>query len=155
MKRPIAAMVLTAALLLTACGKKTPITAQQFADQAAKLKMTVENTTAENDVEGLETAYAANTADGLIEYVFYDFETEETAADYFETASYELDTIVEEADVNGETSVRQNHYEKKTATADGLYYVVERVEDGIVTAVSETDGTQKKDINAFLKVLGY
>lgn len=157
-------LIMAMALSLTACGKSfKAISKKDFEKglKAIKLDDDIEEEDDEDELDDDMTYEALVYADNQA-YRFMEFEDEDAAFDYFEENYYdEFEDYLEDDEFEGEES----HKLKK----DTGYILFNGEEDGddvyggvflkgntiVVAEAGSTKKSAKKDIDAFLKAIGY
>lgn len=150
-KKSILALILaTAVLALTACGTpKTPLTTEQFTEQAVSAGYEVTDATEQFETDGVQEAAVAENENYQLWFYTLPSTREANAAfagsrEKFEDASHGFSSY---------KSVSVLNYKYYYQTASGNFYLVAVIDNTMVYCVAES--THADEIKNFVKSLGY
>jgi hypothetical protein len=146
-----AVFALLATTLLTGCGSKEAITADDFRLKATAAGYEVVDITdqyAEESGGAITEALAFD--DGAVHVEFYQIDSETNAKIFYTNNAATVETY------EGSTAVssrKDGKYSKYSMTSDGVHYVIERV--GTTAIYSRCSADSAKTMDGFIESLGY
>jgi len=147
--------VITAATLLAACTtKKTPITAATFRAEAEAAGFTVQDSAYQLDAGSVEDyliAYKGSVNDIDFQIEFAVVPTVEQAQNAYQENKADFEAA--KGTVSSYSSVSIGNYSYYKQDSAGRYCVISRIDNTFIYI--DTASTYKKEINDFLKKIGY
>lgn len=164
------------AVLLTACGQKTATDKETFAsvldshdfevvDQSSMIAegsdfsvvYLAQPNSDETDTESEDTEISEDSETGLFsgqyQIEFYKFNDADSCESTYDTLDDELVSSYKSASGYATTEKSSGSYERRNVTTDSRYYVITRIEDTLIVAISPV--SEKDTLNSILKELGY
>ncbi len=133
-------------LLLTACGEKKTLTADQVSSKLSSNGFTVIDVT--NQMEDKNISYVVSANNGRFQIEYYVFVSEEEAK-----KAYESNKIGFESNKNKGKEKTGETYQKYTRQLSDTYNLLTRVNNTLL--YSSVNIEYKKDLNKVIKDLGY
>lgn len=138
-------------LLLTGCGNKEAITADDFSTIAEKYDCTVINVMNQYSSYGVvDNALVARNSDGW-QVEFYVLDSENSAASMFNTNQSNFENS--KSGTTTESSSNVGNYSTYTLTSGGTYMHLCRVDNTLLYV--KVDDTYKDTVEKLIKELGY
>lgn len=177
-KRKVVSLVcltMLVAMSLAGCGKHKPATKDSFAEvMTDKGFEVVDQSSMITDGSDFSVVYLAQPKDetkekdekkaeteedetglftGQYQVEFYQFDDEDKCEASYDKLDDELVAAYKNASGYSTTEKNTSHFSKRTVKTDGRYYVISRVENTLVIAISPLD--ESKTIDSVLKELDY
>lgn len=138
--------------VLTGCGNKTPLTAEQFKSKMEGNSYTVTDVSSIlKESTDAVSVFTATSKDSNIIVEFLVFDKEDDATKFYNELKEQLEK--EKGSSSSNTEVNLGNYNKYTQNSNDAYGIVERVEKTVI--LIETKEENKKDADSLLDSLGY
>lgn len=166
-------MTLLLSIAMTGCGKHKPVTKDKFAEIMTAEKFEVVDQSSmiaegsdfsvvylaqpkdakEENTEDSDASEETGLFTGQYQVEFYEFDDKGKCESSYDKLDDELVAAYKNAKGYSTTEKNSKNFSKRTVKTDGRYYVISRVEDTLVIAISPID--ESKTIDGMLKKLGY
>lgn len=145
-------LLFVSVLLVTGCGNKTAISADDFKQKMQDKQYSVDDlTNMFEDNSVINKVYIATNSDTTYQIAFYEFNDNETATNFYNRNKEDFESNKGSGYVN--SSVELGNSSKYTLEGNGDYKVLSRIDNTLI--MLNVKSNYKDTVNAVLKELGY